>query len=57
MSLIEISEIGNDSTSYQTFPETIVPLVNSSVGNNLVNPESEREDNFQQVVVANGATY
>jgi len=57
ISLIEISEIGNDATFYPTFPETTVPLVNSSVSNNLVNTESEREDNFQQVVVANGAAY
>ncbi|MCE7736071.1 MAG: hypothetical protein GPJ54_14410 [Candidatus Heimdallarchaeota archaeon] len=57
ISLIEISDYDNPTASYSIFSETTLQSVKSDNVNNSINPEYERENNFQQVVVANGATY
>ncbi len=57
ISLIETSDFGNNTASYSVFSEKKLQSVNSAFVNKPMNPETERENNSQQVVVAYGATY
>ena len=57
ISLIETSDFDNHTASYSLFSNTTLQSGNTAIVDKVMNPETERKINFQQVVVAYGATY
>lgn len=57
ISLIETSDIDNHTAFYSLFSDTTLRSGNTAIVDKVMKPETEREINFQQVVVAYGATY